>query len=197
FIVQRFKGNDMEKEQEMNNGLDLLPKLDMMKSEVAMDTTTKMMKPETSEAEVVMKTATNTNLLIHNKYLRVKMNSIRDKRLYQDLEFKLSDGSSVWAHRAIVCEFSSYVAQLCSSDSETLFTSVDLSGQVDDTLKFTPSIINFALDYMYGKDVTLSNKDAVKCSRLAVKLNIPELLSAIDSSLVENGMPRDDIPTDD
>ncbi|CAH1791519.1 unnamed protein product, partial [Owenia fusiformis] len=27
--------------------------------------------------------------------------------------------------------------------------------------------------------------------------NIPELLSAIDSSLVENGMPRDDIPTDD
>ncbi|CAH1791511.1 unnamed protein product [Owenia fusiformis] len=174
-------------EKSASESLELLAKLDTMKSETS---------------DTVAQATSNERLKLQNKHLRNKLGSVREKGLYQDLEFKLSDGSTVWAHRAIVCEYSSYVALVCSSDSDninhsqTLSTTVDLSGQVDDTLKFTPSIINYALDYMYGKDVTLTNEDAMKCSRLAVKLNIPELLSAIDSSLVDSGMPRDDIATD-
>ncbi|CAH1786597.1 unnamed protein product, partial [Owenia fusiformis] len=130
-----------------------------------------------AQANLQMYTLENRNVL-------KKLAVMRNTGQLCDLRFLFPDGSQILAHKAIVCQYSSFIAARCVDIDQHLLTII--STEIDDEQEIESQSLDIILDYIYGLSVQIRQGEIKEVMRLAIKLNIPEFLTDCDQMLFEN-----------
>ncbi|CAH1793091.1 unnamed protein product [Owenia fusiformis] len=115
---------------------------------------------------------------ITNTIAKTKLQSLRANSRFTDITFVCAGNEWVHAHRAVVCEYSSYVLMLSESGGKNVV--IDLSKLGLDVRK---ELMSLTVDFMYGMDLTIALSDLSTLMVLANRLNMLEFISAIDCAI--------------
>ncbi|CAH1791668.1 unnamed protein product [Owenia fusiformis] len=126
-----------------------------------------------------------STLILQNVALKGKLANLRTSQLFTDLIFLLKGGQEVFAHKALVCEYSGFAMQKCMDNifipNERSTVHIDLT--VIQELEINEQLLNTALDFIYGIKVTTTLSEVTVLKRLANALIMPDLIFSIGEAL--------------
>ncbi|CAH1792190.1 unnamed protein product [Owenia fusiformis] len=130
-------------------------------------------------------------LTVRNRTTKSKLQNLRKSQLFADVVFMFRGGKEIWAHKALVCEYSSYVLQLCSTmrtfDAQQTQSCVMVDiEKIDSSIEIKEDILNMALDFIYGEPLKVLPTDMDDLVWLSQKLHMPDLHAALLDTIKAN-----------
>ncbi|CAH1792941.1 unnamed protein product, partial [Owenia fusiformis] len=119
---------------------------------------------------------------LHNTVSHVKLRNLRHQPQYSDLVFVYKSQVEIYAHRAIVTQYSKYIQQLCTEKQSMEYIGSVNMVIIDLAVLLTPfseSLFYCIMDFMYGQSISISEVEREQLEQLATELEVWDLVSLL------------------
>ncbi|CAH1791196.1 unnamed protein product [Owenia fusiformis] len=111
--------------------------------------------------------------------LAVGLTQLRNENILCDLLIHLEDGSTVWAHKAVVCAVSPYILQLCQAEQSKSQSMMYINLN---HINVTNESLHLIVNYMYGCEIVVSSENLQDMRALANVLQLEDLKESLSEN---------------